>query len=86
MKNKSIILLIACVFNICAWNGTDQNTGSSIEIHEGNLAREGEEIEYYEYGKGYGTLDIDSMENIGDSVEIEGTDENGETRTFEMEK
>ena len=81
-----ICLLVFCSTQVNAWSGCDQDSGTSIEIEKGNLVRDGETIDFYEYGKGYGTLDIDSVEKSGSHVEIEGTDnETGEIRTFEMD-
>ena len=32
-----------------AWDGYDYESGSYVEIEKGNLVRDGEEIEYYDY-------------------------------------
>lgn len=83
---RSTVLVLLLIAEIFAWNGEDLDSGNNVEIEERNLVEEGEEIEYYDCSEGYGTLSVDSIEDTGDSVEIKGTDEYGETRIFEMEK
>lgn len=69
-----------------AWDGYDWKNNRYIEIEKDTLVREGETIDFYDYGDGYHTLNIDSIERYGNSVEIEGTDiTTGENRTFEMD-
>lgn len=86
MKKILIIALLLSVSKSEAWNGYDWDNGTYVEIEKGNLMREGETIDFYDYDTGYGSLDIDSIERSGSHVEIEGTDnETGETRTFEMD-
>ncbi len=87
MKNLIKLTLFSFIIQSSqAWDGYDWNKGKYVEIEKGNLVREGETIDFYEYGRGYGSMDIDSVESSGSHVEIEGTDnETGETRTFEMD-
>jgi hypothetical protein len=83
-----LYFFLLCVFipQVNAWDGYDWDKGNSIEIEKGNLVREGETIDFYEYGRGYATMDIDSIDRYGNHMEIEGIDnETGETRTFEMD-
>ena len=69
-----------------SWEGYDYNKGAYIEIEKGNLVRDGETIEFYEYGEGYKTLNVDSIEKNGSYVYIIGTDsETSEEREFEMD-
>ena len=70
-----------------AWDGYDYESGSDVEIEQGNLVRPGEEIEFYDYGSGeYRYGDVESIDSNGSSVEVEVYDqESGEYRTFEME-
>jgi hypothetical protein len=70
-----------------AWDGYDWANSSSVQIDKGELVREGESVEFYDYGSSeYRSIDIDSIETTGDNVEITGIDsETGEQRTFEME-
>ena len=82
---KIIVIFLLFSMNANAWDGYDWKRHSFVEIEKGNLVREGEQIEFYEYGKGYGDLNIDSIEQNGSSVEIEGTDSYGMKRTFEMD-
>ena len=72
---------------ILAWDGYDWEAGSFVEIEDGNLVREGEEIEYYDYGTGeYKNVEVESIESTGGSVEIEVYDyESGEYKTLEMD-
>ena len=87
MKNFYIILILVIYsVPVKAWDGYDWDKGVYIEIEEGELVRDGETIDFYDYSSGYRTLDIDSIEEHGNIVEIEGTDqETGETRIFEMD-
>ena len=70
-----------------AWDGYDYESGSYVEVEKGNLVREGEEIEYYDYDSGeYRTGDVESIESSGSGAEVEVYDhESGEYRTFEMD-
>ncbi|MBK5565213.1 MAG: DUF5334 family protein [Ensifer sp. SSB1] len=69
------------------WDGTDTETGASIEIGKGNLVREGRDIEIYDSETGdYRDVTIENIDRYGSDVEIEVYDsESGEYRTFEME-
>ena len=69
-----------------AWDGTDSK-GTPVEIEKGNLVRDGETIEYFDYGEGkYKTGTVQDISRYGSSVEVEVQDENtGETRTFDMD-
>jgi hypothetical protein len=68
-----------------AWDGTNSNTGSSIEIDRGQLVRSGQTIEVYDSSEGSKTYDVDSISRSGGAVEIEATDTStGETTTLEM--
>lgn len=83
---KIIVIFLLFSMNANAWDGYDWNRSSLIEIEKGNLVREGEQIEFYDWSKGeYETLDIDSVDSYGYHVEIEGTDSYGMKRTFEMD-
>jgi hypothetical protein len=70
-----------------AWSGKNVETGTDIEIEEGNLVRVGEDIEIYDYDNNeYKTVEVEDVTRYGDSVEIETYDyKTGETETFEME-
>ena len=80
----SLLLLPATVL---AWDGYDYESGNYVEIEEGNLVREGEEIEYYDYESGeYRYGDVESVESSGSGAEVEVYDhESGEYRSFEMD-
>lgn len=89
MKLIKILLsvsTIATCLECQAWDGYDYDSSTYIEIEKGNLVREGLEIEFYDYSKGYSTGTIESISRSGSSVEIEVTDEQtGESRIFEMD-
>jgi hypothetical protein len=70
-----------------AWDGYDYEEGNYIEIEEGNLVREGEEIEIYDYSDGeYKYVTVEEIDSYGGTTEVEVYDyETGEYRTFEME-
>ena len=87
---SKLIALSAIMFSsfAIAWDGYDYETGTDVEIEKGNLVREGEEIEFYDYeAREYRYGDVESIESYGNSVEVEVYDqETGEYRTFEMER
>lgn len=70
------------------WDGYDYEKGAAIEIEKGNLVRDGEEIEYYDYGAGaYRTGVVESVQRSGSGVAVEVYDnESWGYRTFEMEE
>lgn len=70
-----------------AWDGYDYESGNHVEIDKGNLVREGEEIEYYDYDSGeYHYSKVQDVQSSGSGAEVEVYDyETGEYRTFEMD-
>jgi hypothetical protein len=42
-----------------AWDGTNSNTGSSVEIERGQLVRPGRTVEVYDSTEGYKEYDVD---------------------------
>jgi hypothetical protein len=70
-----------------AWNGTDSDTGSSVEINGGNTVRAGHDIDVYDDDVGeYRSMSVDSVQRIGNTVEVEVTDnDSGESRTLDMD-
>ena len=87
---KVIIFLSAMIFMptiSLAWDGYDYETGNYIEIDKGNLVREGEEIEYYDYESGeYRSGEVQDIESSGSGAEVEVYDyDSGEYRTFDMD-
>lgn len=85
---KSLLVAVAltATWNLAqAWDGTNTNTGSSVEIDRGQLVRSGETIEVYDSSEGSKSYDVDSISRSGGTVEIEATDTStGETTTLEM--
>lgn len=79
--------LIAGLSSASAWDGTDTESGTSIEIESGNLVRPGNDIQVYDREAGeYRDVTVESIEQSGSSVEVEVYDsEVGEYRTFEMD-
>ncbi|MDF4940482.1 DUF5334 family protein [Vibrio parahaemolyticus] len=84
---STILGLFLYPFATLAWDGYDYESGNYVEIEDGNLVREGEEIEYYDYESGeYRYGDVESVESSGSGAEVEVYDhESGEYRTFEMD-
>jgi hypothetical protein len=79
--------LVAGLSSASAWDGTDTESGASVEIEGGNLVREGNEIQVYDHEAGeYRDVTVESIERSGSSVEVEVYDtEAGEYRTLEMD-
>lgn len=88
MKRVLVICLLVASATSYAWDGYDYDRGSYVEIEKGNLVRQGEEIEYYDYGTGeYKYGDVESINSYGSSVEVEIYDsDSDEYRTFEMDR
>ena len=70
-----------------AWDGYDYESGSYVEIDEGNLVRAGKEIEYYDSeSQEYRIVEVESIESNGSGATVEVYDyDSGEYRTFEMD-
>lgn len=81
-----MLVLLSCV-SVMAWDGFDYNSGSPVEIEQGNLVRSGQTIEYFDHATGnYSTGDVIDVTRYGNSVEVEVYDLNsGENRTFDMD-
>ena len=89
MKCPTILFIafLSAPLPTLAWDGYDYESGSQVEIDKGNLVREGEEIEYYDYGSGeYRSGEVQDIQSSGSGADVEIYDhESGEYRTFEME-
>jgi hypothetical protein len=83
----TVAFLVAVPVVALAWDGVDNGSGGAVEIEQGNLVRSGETIEVYDHEAGeYRSVDVQSIERSGSSVEVEVYDnDSGEYRTFEME-
>ena len=70
-----------------AWDGYDWDSGSFVEIESGNLVREGETIEIYDYNNGeYKDVEVESIDSSGFGTEVEVYDwDSGEYRTLDMD-
>lgn len=81
-----MLVLLSCV-PAMAWDGFDSDSGSSVEIEQGNLVRSGQTIEYFDHSTGdYSTGEVIDVTRYGNSVEVEVYDLNsGENRTFDMD-
>lgn len=84
---KILLLSLFFIPNVYAWDGYDNN-GHSIEIEKGNLVREGEDIEIYDYDAGeYKDVTVENISSYGNTVEIEAYDyDSGEYVTYEMDR
>lgn len=92
MTNRLRLLIVVSTILILSgqaygWDGTENETGNSVEIEKGNLVREGLDIELYDSGTGtYRDMTVERIERSGGGVEIEMYDnETSEYRTYEFE-
>lgn len=86
MRPAILVLSLLVGTAASAWDGTDTGTGSIVEIEKGQTVRQGNEVEFFDYGTGsYRSLDVDSVRESGGSVEVEGTDSSGNAITLEMD-
>lgn len=87
IRTASILLALTLSVPAFAWDGYDYESGSHVEIDDGNLVRQGREIEIYDYGTGeYSDVEVESIRRYGSSVEVEVYDyDTGEYRTLEMD-
>lgn len=87
MKLLGILLMVLAPLTASAWDGYDYDKGSYVEIDKGNLVREGQDIEIYDYGTGeYKDVEVQSITGSGSGAEVEVYDhETGEYRTLDME-
>ncbi len=74
---------LVCSTAAFAWSGTDQN-GNSVEIGRGELVRPYRDIEI-EVDGATRNFSVDSIRRYGNRVEIEGTDDNGNSMTLDMD-
>lgn len=88
MKSLIILLLLLTPFTAIAWDGYDYDKGTFVEIDKGNLVREGEDIQIYDYGTGeYKDVEVQSITGSGSGAEVEVYDnDTGEYRTFDMDQ
>lgn len=87
---KKILVILASlifVFPAMAWEGFDYSKGGAVEIEQGNLVREGEDIEIFDYNAGeYRNVEVQDVNRYSGSTEVEVYDyETGEYRTLEMD-
>jgi len=88
MKKVLLVLTLAMAPPTSfAWDGYDYEDGTDVTIESGNLVREGEEIEVYNWNSGeYEYKEVESIRRTGSTVEIETYDyESGEYKYYEME-
>jgi len=87
MKLLMVLLIILSPFTAIAWDGYDYDKGSYVEIDKGNLVREGQDIEIYDYGTGeYKNVEVQSVRGSGSGTEVEVYDyDTGEYRTLDMD-
>lgn len=82
-----ILTILVAPMKVFAWDGWDYESGTAVEIDKGNLVRDGETIDFFDYGSGeYRTGTVENISLDGSSIQLEITDdETTETRTFDME-
>lgn len=85
---RQVLMLVCCALMpavALAWGGYDVDSGGNIEIESGNLVREGEMVEIYDYDADeYRDVSIESVNGDG---QLEVYDyETDEYRTFEMDE
>ncbi len=87
MRTAFVIAFLLSASPSLAWDGTDAETGGSVEIEKGNLVRSGLDIEVYDHESGeYRDVTVQDINRYGSTVEVEVYDnDSGEYRTFEME-
>ncbi len=87
MKSLIALLISLAPFTAIAWDGYDYDKGSYVEIDKGNLVREGQDIEIYDYGTGeYKDVEVQSITGSGSGAEVEVYDyDTGEYRTLDMD-
>lgn len=87
---KKMILAVAAITlsaSSLAWDGYDYEEGTDVTIESGNLVRQGEEIEVYNWDSGeYEYHEVQSIRRSGSSIEIETYDyDDGDYHYLEME-
>lgn len=82
-----ILLILLFPLQVVAWDGYDYSQRIFVEIDKGNLVREGENIEIYDYDAGeYRNVEVQDIYKVGGSTRIEVYDyETGEYRELEMD-
>lgn len=87
MKYLAMALFLLSSSVSLAWDGTDSESGSSVEIGKGNLVRAGQEIEVYDHDSGeYKNVEVESVTGNGSGADVEIYDyDTGEYRTLEMD-
>ena len=81
-------ILILFSFNVIAdWDGYDWDSGSYVDIQDGSLVREGQDIEIYDWGTGtYSDVEVTDINSNGSGADVEVYDySSGEYRTLDMD-
>ena len=88
IKAGAFLAFIFISSNSLAWDGYDYDNGTAIEIGSGNLVREGNVIDIYDWKKGeYHKFEVRLLEDVFNSSRIEGYDlDDQKIRVLEMEK
>jgi len=84
MKSLLFLLTLICIFpEVKAWDGYNYEKGNYVDIEQGSVVREGNDIEIYDYGSGeYKTVEVSDF----DGSEVEYIDpDTGETMTIDMD-
>ena len=89
--SRIVSFTLACFISVAgasrAWDGYDWEHGTRVTIESGNLVREGEKIEIYDWSRGaYRSVDVQRIEQPAATVDVDVYDaEEGRYRTLEME-
>jgi hypothetical protein len=85
---RLLLMMVLMASPALAWDGYDWDTNSYVEIEEGNLVREGQDIEIYDWrDHSYRDVQVEDIRSYGSSVEIEVYDyDKGEYRTLDMDR
>ena len=78
------VMAVGLAGPVLAWSGADQD-GSRVEVDPNQAILPGREIEFQQDGERR-TLSVESVRPFGGRIRIEGTDEDGDPVTLDMER
>ena len=74
MRTLLIALALCIAAPASAWDGTDTDTGGSVEIEKGNLVRTGRDIQIYDHEAGeYRDVQVENMTTTGSESRLRST-------------
>lgn len=88
MKGLSIILLLLSSSPALAWDGYDTQSGSYVDIEQGNNIKRGKDIDVYDSKTGqYNNVEVQEVRGHGSSTEVDVYDyKTGQYKTLEMDR